>query len=375
MFNARKPLVRAACLVVVSAASVFAITSGLAQERASRLELAAVGQQASPPALNPRHPDSYTVQRGDTLWDIAGMFLRDPWYWPEIWQVNPQIENPHLIYPGDVLSLAYLGDGRPVINVARGPFAGGGGGVERLSPRIREQPLEEAISTIPYDALAAFLARPSVLDKDQRRSAPYIVAQREGLLGSAGRDVYARGTDAPVGTVFNVVSVGEELRDPDTKDVLGYQGTYVGQGRVNRSGDPSTVRLLDSTREAIVGDLLLEEEDLQPFNYLPHPPSQDVEGRIMSVVDGVSLIGQYQVVVINRGANNGLEPGSVLRVYKTGRTVRDDVPGHGVFHQKVRLPDEPAGTMMVFRTFDRISYALVMEATDAIAVLDTVRNP
>jgi hypothetical protein len=149
----------------------------------------------------------------------------------------------------------------------------------------------------------------------------------------------------------------------------------VGQGRVDRSGDPSTVHLLDSKREAAIGDLLVEEEDVQPFNFLPRPPAQQVEGRIMSVIDGVSLIGQYQVVVINRGANNGLEPGNVLRVYKTGRTIRDEVPGHGVFREKVRLPDEPAGTMMVFRTFDRISYALVMEATDAIAVLDTVRNP
>jgi hypothetical protein len=374
MFYARKPLVRSACLVAVSAASVFIVTAGFTQERASRLELAAVGQPSSAPALNPRHPQSYTVQRGDTLWDIAAMFLRDPWYWPEIWQINPQIENPHLIYPGDVLSLAYLSDGRPVINVERGPFAGGGG-VERLSPRIREQPLEEAISTIPYETLAAFLSRPSVLDKDQRRKAPYIVAQREGLLGSAGRDVYARGTDAPVGSVFSVVAVGDELRDPDNKDVVGYQGIYVGQGRVDRNGDPSTVHVLDSTREAAIGDLLLEQENVTPFNFLPRAPEQQVEGRIMSVIDGVSLIGQYQVVVINRGANNGLEPGHVLRVYKTGRTIRDEVPGHGVFHEKVRLPDEPAGTMMVFRTFDRISYALVMEATDAIAVLDTVRNP
>jgi hypothetical protein len=374
MFYARKPLVRSACLVAVSAASVFIVSAGLTQERASRLELAAVGQPSSPPALNPRHPESYTVQRGDTLWDIAAMFLRDPWYWPEIWQVNPQIENPHLIYPGDVLSLAYLNDGRPAINVERGPFAGGGG-VERLSPRIREQPLEEAISTIPYETLASFLSRPTVLDKDQRRKAPYIVAQREGLLGSSGRDVYARGTDAPVGSVFSVVAVGGELRDPDNKDVLGYAGIYVGQGRVDRSGDPSTLRLLESTREAAIGDLLIEEEVATPFNFLPRAPAQQVEGRIMSVIDGVSLIGQYQVVVINRGANSGLEPGNVLRVYKTGRTIRDEVPGHGVFHEKVRLPDEPAGTMMVFRTFDRISYALIMEATDAIAVLDTVRNP
>ena len=144
------------------------MSASLAQERNNRLDLAAaVGQPAPPPVLNPRHPDSYVVQRGDTLWDIAAMFLRDPWYWPEIWQINPQVENPHLIYPGDLLSLAYLDDGRPVVNVERGPAFTGGGGVDRLSPRVREQPLEEAISTIPYETLAAFLSRSVVLDKDQ----------------------------------------------------------------------------------------------------------------------------------------------------------------------------------------------------------------
>jgi hypothetical protein len=374
MFQPRTPFIRSACLVAVSAVASFVVMSAsFAQERGSRLELAAaVGQPASPPVLNPRHPDTYVVQRGDTLWDIASMFLRDPWYWPEIWQINPQIANPHLIFPGDTLSLAYLGDGRPVVQVTRGPVAGG---VERLSPRIRETPLEEAIPTIPYDTLAAFLTRPVVLDKDTMDDAPYVVAHREGLMGSSGRDVYVRAIDASVGSMFSVIQPGQKLVDPDDGDVVGYQGVYVGQGRVDRTGDPATIRLLDSSREAVVGDLLLEQENVEPFNYLPRAPEQDIEGRIISVIDGVSLIGQYQVVVINRGANDGLEPGHVLRVFQTGREVRDDVRGRGLFRQKVRLPDEPAGTMMVFRTFDRISYALVMEATDAIAVLDTVRNP
>ena len=375
MFHARKPFVRSACLIAVSAASFALLSSGIAQERDSRLQLAAaVGQPATPPVLNPRHPDTYVVQAGDTLWDIASMFLRDPWYWPEIWQINPQVENPHLIFPGDVLSLAYLDDGRPVVQVERGPVAAGGG-FERLSPRVRATPLEEAISTIPYETIAAFLSRPRVLEKDQLDDLPYILAHREGLIGASGRDVYARGTDdAPVGSVYNVVELGQELRDPDNNDLLGYQGIYVGQGRVDRTGDPSTLRLIDNEREAVVGNYLMEEEDVNRVNFLPHAPTQQIEGRIISVLSGVSLIGQYQVVVINRGTNAGLEPGHVLRVYQTGRTIRDDV-GPGVFNEKVRLPDEPAGTMMVFRTSERISYALVMEATTAMAVLDTVRNP
>jgi hypothetical protein len=373
MYYARTSFIRPACLIALSAAFSFAIVGSVgAQQRDARLNVAAVGQPQPSPVLNPRHPDTYVVQPGDTLWDIASMFLRDPWYWPEIWQINPQVANPHLIFPGDILSLAYLDDGRPVVRLERGQPAGP---VERLSPRVRSQPLEEAISTIPYDTLASFLSRPSVLDKDQLDGAPYIVAHREGLMGSAGRDVYARGTDAAEGSVFNVVHIGDELRDPDDNSVIGYEGIYVGQGRVRRSGDPATVTLLDGTREALIGDYLFEEESPAPFNYLPRPPDRDVEGRIISVIDGVSLIGQYQVVAINRGTEHGLEDGHVLRVYQTGQVVNDDVRKRGLFADKVRLPDEPAGTMMVFRTFERMSYALVMEATDAIEVLDTVRNP
>ena len=372
MFFARKPLIRSTILLAASAASFILLSSSIAQERNSRLDVAAVGQQPPSPVLNPRHPETYVVQRGDTLWDIASMFLRDPWYWPEIWQINPQVENPHLIFPGDILSLAYLDNGRPVVQLERGPQVAQGG-VDRLSPRIRSEPLEEAIATIPYETIAAFLSRPRIIDKDDIDDLPYIVAHREGLIGSEGRDVYVRGTAAPTGSVFNVVERGEELVDPDTKDVLGYQGIYVGQGRLDRTGDPGTLRMLETEREAVVGNYLMDEEDIQPVNFLPHAPDGEVEGRIMSVLSGSSLIGQYQVVVINRGTNAGLEPGHVLRAFQAGRTIRDTQ--RGAFGQKVRLPDEPAGTMMVFRTSERISYALVMEATTPLALLDTVRNP
>ncbi len=371
MLYARTPFIRRACLIALSAAASIAVIGSVgAQQEGARVSVAAVGQPEPPPVLNPRHPDTYVVQSGDTLWDIASMFLRDPWYWPEIWQINPQVANPHLIYPGDILSLAYLNDGRPVVTLERGQPAGP---VERLSPRVRSQPLEGAISTIPYETLASFLSRPSLLTEEQIKGAPYVFAHREGLMGSAGRDVYARGTDAAEGSVFNVVHVGEELVDPDDNEVLGYEGLYVGQGRIRRSGDPATVYLLDGTRETLAGDYLFSEETPTPFNFLPRAPEQDVEGRIISVIDGVSLIGQYQVVAINRGERHGLEPGHVLRIFQTGDVVEDDV--RGGFGDKVRLPDELAGTMMVFRTFDRMSYALVMEATTAIEVLDTVRNP
>ena len=324
--------------------------------------------QRSAVRLNPRHPDSYTVQRGDTLWDIASMFLQDPWYWPEIWQINTQVENPHLIFPGDILSLAYL-DGRPVINLERGMAT-------RLSPRVRVEPLEEAIPTLPFDAVRAFLSRPGVLERNQIENLPYILSGFDGaLISGAGSKVYVRGTQNNMGEVFNIVHVGDPLVDPDDDAVLGYEGIFVGQGRIARTGDPSTLLLTETAREALNGDRLLPEESLFPQNYYPRSPDEPVDGRIISVLDGVSLIGQYQVVVINRGTRHGLEPGHVLRVWKTGEVVQDRFAKGRVLGEKVQLPDESAGTMMVFRIFDRMSYGLVMEATSEIKVLDAVRNP
>ena len=369
MFYAQLPLYRSACFVAAAALALTAVSTSQAQQAISPARTAAVDQADRQPVLNPRHPETYVVVPRDTLWDIASMFLRDPWYWPEIWQVNPQVANPHLIYPGDILSLAYLDDGRPVIQVERGS-----GTVARLSPRVRATPLEEAIQTIPFETLRAFLSRPAVLERNELETLPYVFANPEGLLGSAGRDLYVRGTDAPPGTVFNVVHVGDPLIDPDDNSVIGYEGIFVGQGNLRRGGDPATMTLTESTREALIGDYLISEEDVSPVNFLPRAPENDIDGRIISVVDGVSLIGQYQVVVFNRGARHGMQPGHVLQVFQTGAVVRDTT-NRGFLGEKVRLPDEPAGTMLVFRVFDRMSYGLIMEATRAISVLDTVRNP
>ena len=326
----------------------------------------AAPQSAIP--LNPNAPERYVVQRGDTLWDISSVFLQDPWYWPEIWQINPQVNNPHLIYPGDILTMAYFG-GRPVIQLERGR-------AERLSPRVRAEPLEDAISTIPFEVLRSFLSRPAVLGKDQIDNLPYILASRGNhLAAAAGNDVYIRGDTSEVGEVYNIVHPGEKLVDPDDNAVLGYTGIYVGQGRVRRTGDPATMFLTETTRETLEGDRLLPEEALAPVNYFPRSPDQPVEGRIIQVIDGVSLIGAYQVVVINRGTRHGLEPGHVLRIWQTGEEVNDRFAKGRLFREKVQLPDEPAGTMLVFRIFDRMSYALVMEATSEIRTLDSVRNP
>lgn len=311
------------------------------------------------------HPDKYTVQDGDTLWDIAATFLRDPWYWPEVWYVNPQIENPHLIFPGDVLSLVYIGGQPRVTTTMRGP-------AYRMSPAARATPLSEAVTAIPYEQISSFLSKGLVLEKAQVERMPYIVAARgDHMIAAAGNDIYVRGgAAAQPGTRYSVVHIGEQLRDPDDNDVVGYQGIYVGEGLLARGGDPATVALTDTNREALNGDRLLPETVDIPLNFFPKAPDFPVDGRIISVVDGVSMIGQYQVVVMNRGARNGLAPGDILSVFQTGEVVKDRVEGG-----KVKLPDEEAGTVMVFKVYDRIGYGLVMEATEPIHVLDAVRNP
>lgn len=336
-----------------------------------------LAQEESVP-LNPDRPDSYTVKPGDTLWDISAMFLRDPWYWPEIWYVNPQVQNPHLIYPGDVLTLAYGADGRPQLRLDRGVADAASGG--RLSPRIREEGLGDALTAIPYDVVGPFLNRGLVLQKDQIRDLPYVVAIRDRhLMAAAGNDLYVRGAVAGPEAVYSVVRVGEKLVDPDDGDVVGYEGVYVGQGTVRRGGDPSTMMLNASTREALEGDRLLDAEQPLSLTFFPRAPDKQITGRIIHVVDGVTQIGQYQVIVINRGSVHGLAPGHVLTVWQAGEKVTDrhrrGILNTGFPPDKVRLPDERAGTLMVFKTFDRISYGLVMQAEAPIHTLDKVSNP
>lgn len=356
-----RPVTTGAWLLLAVFLSVSATAAGPQAGTAAVL----AAQSGSGVALNPTHPDRYVVKRGDTLWDISAMFLRDPWYWPEIWQVNPQIDNPHLIYPGDVLVLVYI-DGQPQIRLERS------GGDARLSPRIRSEDLDQAITTIPLETIAAFLSKGTVLERDEADRLPYIVAIREGhLIGGAGNDVYVRGGQIDtLNQGFSVLHVGDPLIDPDDNAVVGYAGVYVGEGTIRRTGDPATLHLVDTQREALEGDRLFEQDRDIPLQFLPRAPDSEVNGSIIHVVNGLAIIGQYQVVVLNRGARDGLEVGHVLRVWQAGEKVRDRTSGG-----TVRLPDEPAGTMMVFQTHDRISYGLIMEATTDIHVLDRVTNP
>ena len=242
----------------------------------------------------------------------------------------------------------------------------------RMSPQARVTPLSDAITSIPYDSVASFLSSGVILEKGQADTLPYLLETRgEHLIAAAGNEIYVRGMPQDVaGTRYNIVHIGEELRDPDDNQLIGYQGHLIGEGRLRRSGDPATVALTDTSQEAIPGDKLIPASVEVALNFFPQAPSSQIEGRIISVAGGVTQIGQYQVVVINRGTNNGLAVGDVLSAYKAGKVVKDRFAGG-----KVALPDEKAATVMIFKSYDRISYGLVMEATDAIHILDAVRNP
>jgi LysM domain len=328
-------------------------------------------------ALNPNAPDSYVVKHGDTLWGISKVFLRDPWYWPEIWQVNPQVHNPHLIYPGDTMRLVYI-NGRPTIMLQRGDAA-------RVEPRVRSEPLEGAVTAIPYATVAAFMSKPSVLAKEQIKDAPYVLATRDmHVVMAEGNTVYARGFSGPVevGTHYNVVRVGDALRDPDDGNrIMGYDGIFTGAGHLTRAGDPATLIMTESARETLAGDKLFAGGVDVPLDFIPSAPKVKTIGRIIAVSNGVTVIGQYEVVVINRGAGDGLAPGNVLAVFQAGDVIRDTA-NRGFLNSmsrlaapKVRLPDERTGTFMVFKTFDHLSYGLIMEATNVIRVADRVENP
>jgi len=324
-------------------------------------------------AINPTAPKSYTVKRGDTLWAIASMFLKDPWLWPEVWYINPQVANPHLIYPGDTLALAAGSDGRPQIRLEQG-------GPARLDPRLRSSPIDGAIPTIPYSAISAFLSRPTVLTDEQIRKAPYVLAFREQhVVGGNGHEIYVQNLKGGPNDRYTVYHVGDKLRDPEDGKVVGYQGIYTATAMISKPGEPAKALLTDTARETLVGDRLLSTDTDVPLNFMLRAPRSNVRGQIMSVIDGTQLIGQYQIVVINRGKRHGVDAGDVLAVDKAGAVVPDRERSSSwfgtSFAPKVKLPDERGGTILVFKSFDRVSYALVVGASTALHVNDVVRNP
>ncbi|HSC68238.1 MAG TPA: LysM peptidoglycan-binding domain-containing protein [Cellvibrio sp.] len=320
--------------------------------------------------LKSGHPDEYTVKKGDTLWDISGTFLNSPWLWPEIWHVNPQIENPHLIYPGDLIKLIYL-DGQPRLTVERTlkmvP------GATKLSPSIRVQHTEDAISAIPLDKIEVFLSRSRVVEPGELEAGPYLLAgQQQHLIVGAGDRAYARGTFDPKYSNYSIYRKGDLFKDPITKEVLGVYAQGIGTVAVSKvDNDIATLEVVRTYEEVRPGDGMLPSEDRSVDSvFFPSAPDVDIEAQIIAVEGGVTQVGKFDVVMINRGEREGLQIGNVLAIYKTGEIVDDRVRGG-----KVALPDERAGLLMVFRTFEKMSFALVLEADRALAVNDKVRNP
>ncbi len=341
--------------------------------------------------LAPDAPDSYLVVKGDTLWGISGRFLSEPWRWPDIWQLNREnIKDPHWIYPGDVVYLDKSG-GEPrlrlgkAVNVnaanangvgnssANGRSGSGRGqGHDRLQPMVRSSPIDgNAIPTIDIASIDAFLNRPLIVDEKALNENPRIVATQEGRVYlSRGDKAYVRGIKDETITEYHIYRQARPLTDPVTRRPIAFEALYVGSARLEKAGDPATMRVYNTSEEVGVGDRLMPAERSLITNMMPHPPEHEIDGRIVSVYRGVTQVGKNSVIAINRGTADGLDIGNVLAVRQLGRTVRDSDT-----REDVKLPDEKVGHMLVFRVFDKIAYGLVMDASESISVGDAVTKP
>jgi hypothetical protein len=308
-------------------------------------------------------PDRHVVQRGDTLWGIAGLFLKEPWRWPELWRLNrEQIRNPHLIYPGQIV---YLDDfnGAPRLRV---------GQPVRLSPKTYEEPVAEPIASIPHRAIDPFLSKPVVVEPGFNENAPRIVGTEEGRVYlSAGDTAYVSGvTDSA--TQWQVYRPAAPITDPETKELLGFEAEYLGEMKLVREGEPATFEVVSAQYEIGKGDRLIPVSPPTLVAYAPRASETDIQGSVARIVGGVASTGRHGVVMLNRGANDGVEIGHVFATFLAGKVVavRD-----GQKVDNFELPDERSGLVFVFRVFDNISYALVMDAKRPLTVGDRFRKP
>ena len=327
--------------------------------------VAAAGDGADRIQLQDGHPTEYVVVKGDTLWDISGRFLKSPWRWPEVWDVNPQIDNPHLIYPGDVVYLTWV-DGRPRLGLKRG--------VRKLSPKVRVQPLQQPIPAIPLRDIASFLRDNIVTDQNVLESAPYVIGGRnESIIAGAGDRVYARGT--PVDENIRTQGLyrpAREYHHPVTGEFLGYELYKIADADILAQDDDILTLDLRSSREEVrrLDRLLPSGEERIQSVFHPQPGPDLQEAVILDVLGGVAKVGQFDAVALSVGQAEGVEPGQVFAVYKKGELVKDPVNG-----EVLPLPSERAGELMVFKTFERVSYGLVLRATNVISVGDELRTP
>jgi hypothetical protein len=336
-------------------------------------------------------PQSYTVQKGDTLWGISGKFLRDPWRWPDVWRLNrEQIRNPHLIYPGDVVRLDYV-DGQPRLTLAA---AGGAGARDtvRLSPSVRSTPLDrEAIPTIPPGDIEPFLSRPMITGLDGLKGAAEIVAGRDRsrIVRGEGDRIYVVGVDTASGDLWHVYRPVGPVRSHNLKEQLGYEYRYLGAARVERFGEVSTLLVENATEEILLGDRLIPAPRETIVNYAPHAPARDVDGRIIATIRDTVEMARGSIVTIDKGGSDGVDVGTVLAVYRGVEPIPDPRPNTSepvfvrffdqttlyVKPKTLDVPQERIGLLFVFRVFDRVAYAILLNTSDPVQVGDFVRRP
>lgn len=340
----------------------------------------------APLTLKPDAPDRYVVVPGDTLWDISERYTDSPWRWPELWGLNrDQIRNPHLIYPGYVIVLdrargtLLIGGTEPVPPGAATPGAAAPGSM-KLGPRIRVESLaKQEIPSIPSAVIEPFLTRPLVVEPGGLDKAPTIIAtQANRVVLASGNYAYVRGIKGSAEESWFVYRQGGPLVDPDTNQTLAYEAIFLGTAQVTRPGDPATVVLTSAVREVGAGDKLVAAGKPQPITYAPHAPDSQIRGRVISIYGGLGRVGEagpHAIISINRGRADKIEVGHVLALYSLGGTVRDVTKRANAPDALIQLPDERAGLAFVFRVFDRVSYALVMNITRPVSPLDVVQTP
>lgn len=331
-----------------------------------------IAVQASAVELKPGHPNVYPVKEGDTLWSISNAFLSDPWLWPELWQVNPQIDNPHLIYPGDLIKLVYI-DGKPSLVVERGPMVFKRGDTVKLTPQVRSEPLDSVIPAIPLDHIQSFLKDNRVLTDEEINKSPYILAGDEQHIVMGVHDfMYARGDWSDPHQNYGVYRRGVVYQDPKTKEVLGVAALDLGMARYEKAeNDVARFKITKSNEDIRPGDRLIPTEERKVDSvFYPKSPNGGVDANILHVFSGVRNVSQYDVVVLNYGDRDGATVGDVLAVFNQGEVVKDRVT-----QELVKLPDERRGILMVFRTFEKVSYGLILRAEAPLKVGDSVKNP
>lgn len=353
-----------------------------AQQKATAQQVSQAGVPLS--ELAPDAPDSYTVKRRDTLWDVSKLFLKSPWRWPELWGMNlQQIRNPHLIFPGQILYLD-KSNGTARLRVAQsvGTTVGPNGTV-KLSPRVREGSLDDAITTVPVHLLESFFNEAVIFDtSEELLKAPRVVATQEGrVMVSRGETAYVRG-EIGGRRDWRLFREPKPLRDPTTKEVLGYEAAYVGTLELIREGlegtgadgqpvvIPSTFTVSSIRQESSVGDRLSPVPPREFDNLVPHAPKQDVAGQIVSIYGESLTAGQNQIVTLNRGVREGVDRGQVLALWRDGEATKDKVSG-----QMMKLPDERHGLLFVFRVFEHMSYALILNVQEPVKPGDRFTQP